>query len=385
MSVGTLVVALAALNYNGERKRDKARNAFLVLWCLVFSKSLPSTDTAENIATLLRLQGLRRISGLLCPRIFPLATPADDMQEGVLLLVFLKSACTDEDAHHVTRWWHVNCVACRPGQGVQLCPSAQTHSHVPANVVSNAEEPTSTMLTGAVLFTSVIVLAAWRLYGPASILSESRDPELVPQMQFMAQVAQLLVELVKVSAAQSGSTVLNHSSSSPAHGSNTLETHSQDANIRAPESTHAGTRSGMCAGSVSPSMTTETWATPTAAAWQEKSTIAMRALSTLHWLSKLIGQGVNPVAGHLLDPNVYVRTVISKGLHPLMHDWSSRGDTAKGLTFSILVPMFLRLAIDHEELLADEQAVQETSDMVVKPQQAAFVWQLIVGETKPEL
>ncbi len=105
-------------------------------------------------------------------------------------------------------------------------------------------------------------------------------------MQFMAQVAQLLVELVKVSAAQSGSTVLNHSSSSPAHGSNTLETHSQDANIRAPESTLVGTRSGMCAGSVSPSMTTETWATPTAAAWQEKSTIAMRALSTLHWLSK---------------------------------------------------------------------------------------------------
>jgi len=29
--------------------------------------------------------------------------------------------------------------------------------------------------------------------------------------------------------------------------------------------------------------------------------------------------------------------------------------------------------------------VLETSDMVVKPQQAAFVWQLIVGETKPEL
>jgi len=99
----------------------------------------------------------------------------------------------------------------------------------------------------------------------------------------------------------------------------------------------------------------------------------------------LIGQGVNPVAGHLLDPNVYVGTVISRGLHPLMHDWSSRGDTAKGLTFSILDPMFLRLAIDHEELLADEQAVLETSDMVVKPQQAAFVWQLIVGETKPEL
>jgi len=99
----------------------------------------------------------------------------------------------------------------------------------------------------------------------------------------------------------------------------------------------------------------------------------------------LIGQGINPVTGHLLDLNMEVGTAISRGLQPLMHDWCSRGDTAKDLTFSILVPMFLRLAIDHEELLAYEQAVQESADMVVQPEQAALVWQLIVGETEPVL
>ncbi len=98
----------------------------------------------------------------------------------------------------------------------------------------------------------------------------------------------------------------------------------------------------------------------------------------------LIGQGVNAVAGHMLDPNICVGGFISRGLHPLIHDWSSRGDTAKDLTFSILVPMFLRLAIDHEELLANKQAAAETAEDVVKPQQAALAWQLVVGETKPE-
>ena len=85
MSVGTLVVALAALNYSGEGKKDKARNAFLVLRCLV---SLPSADTAENIATLLRLQGLKRISGLLCPIPCALVAPAEDMVQGVLLVLW---------------------------------------------------------------------------------------------------------------------------------------------------------------------------------------------------------------------------------------------------------------------------------------------------------
>lgn len=82
-------MALAALNYNGEGKRDKARNAFIVLRCLVSSKSLPTTDTAENIATLLRMQGLRRISGLLCPVLRPTAACTNDVQEGVLPLIFL--------------------------------------------------------------------------------------------------------------------------------------------------------------------------------------------------------------------------------------------------------------------------------------------------------
>jgi len=31
---------------------------------------------------------------------------------------------------------------------------------------------------------------------------------------------------------------------------------------------------------------TEIWATPTVAAWQDKSAVALRALSTLHWLSE---------------------------------------------------------------------------------------------------
>ncbi len=45
--------------------------------------------------------------------------------------------------------------------------------------------------------------------------------------------------------------------------------------------------------------------------------------------------------------------------------------------------MFLRLAMSHEELLADKQAAAEAAEDVVKPEQAALVWQLIVGETNP--
>ncbi len=140
ISVGTLVVALAALNYNGEGKRDKARSAFLVLRCLVSSKSLPSTALAENIATLLRLQGLMRISGLLCPITCPLAAPAEEILQGVLLLVFRWSACTGEGTHHVLRWWHVDCAACRPGQCLQLCPCVWNYSHVLAVVVASARK-----------------------------------------------------------------------------------------------------------------------------------------------------------------------------------------------------------------------------------------------------
>ncbi len=103
----------------------------------------------------------------------------------------------------------------------------------------------------------------------------------MPQMNFMAQVAQLLVDLVKASTAQSDSTVLDHCSRLPAQGSNTFGTGSQDADIRALRATHASSRSGM-----SPSAATQIWATPSAAMWQDKSAIALRALSTLHWLSK---------------------------------------------------------------------------------------------------
>jgi len=85
----------------------------------------------------------------------------------------------------------------------------------------------------------------------------------------------------------------------------------------------------------------------------------------------------------LLDPSICVGPHISRALHPLMHDWTSHGDSAKTLFFSILVPMFLRLAMSHEELLADKQAAAEAAEDAVKPEQAALVWQLIVGETNP--
>ena len=196
------------------------------------------------------------------------------------------SACTGKGTHHVLRWRRVNCAACRPGQCLQLCPCAWPHSHVLAVVVATAENVTSTTLSGAVMFSSVTVLAVWRLYDPVSIVSDCENPELVPQMKFMARVAQLLVDLVKASAGQSGSTLRDHCPSSPAQVSDTLETRSQDADIRAQGATPAAPRSDLSARSVSPSMATESWATPTAAVWQDKSTIALRALSTLHWLSK---------------------------------------------------------------------------------------------------
>ena len=99
----------------------------------------------------------------------------------------------------------------------------------------------------------------------------------------------------------------------------------------------------------------------------------------------LMGQDISSAAGHLLDPNMEVGTAISRGLHPLMHDWCSRGKIAKDLTFSILAPMFHRLASDHEELSAYEQAVQESGDKVVHPEQTEVVWLLVVGKTKPVL
>lgn len=104
-------MALAALNYNGEGKKDKVMNAFLVLRCLVSSRFLPSADAAANMTVLLHLQGLRRISALLCPIICPAAVSTDGMQEGVLPLVFLgkPALCRAGDEHHLMELWHVNC------------------------------------------------------------------------------------------------------------------------------------------------------------------------------------------------------------------------------------------------------------------------------------
>ncbi len=114
--------------------------------------------------------------------------------------------------------------------------AAWVHSCVLAKFVAMAEEVTSTIDT--LLLNSILV--------------ESEDPELVPHMQCMAQVAQLLVNMVKASAAHSAATVCDHSSSPSAQASNTLETHSQDAGIRAKGAAHANEWPGW------PSMTPNT-------------------------------------------------------------------------------------------------------------------------------
>ncbi len=90
---GTLVVALAALNYNGEGKKDKVMNAFLVLRCLVSSRFLPSADAAANMTVLLHLQGLRRISALLCPIICPKVFELLLKEKSVCL------ACAEKETH----------------------------------------------------------------------------------------------------------------------------------------------------------------------------------------------------------------------------------------------------------------------------------------------
>ncbi len=94
----------------------------------------------------------------------------------------------------------------------------------------------------------------------------------------------------------------------------------------------------------------------------------------------LIWPGVDLVAGHLLDPNVDVRAIIGRGIHSLILCWSFRAETTEGLTASILAPMLRRLALDHEELLADDRVGIEANDNVLNLQQAARVWNLIFGE-----
>ncbi|KAL0054662.1 hypothetical protein WJX82_000665 [Trebouxia sp. C0006] len=78
-SKGILTVALAGLKYNGPYSTEKTMNLVLLLRCLVSSRFLHNIDKAENSITLLRMQGLMRISGLLCPPV--LRPTADDLQE----------------------------------------------------------------------------------------------------------------------------------------------------------------------------------------------------------------------------------------------------------------------------------------------------------------
>ncbi len=117
---------------------------------------------------------------------------------------------------------------------------------------------------------------------------DSEDPELVPQLRLTAQVAQLLPVLVNI--------YLGHfpdhdhlSNLHPQVGS-LLDRHGPDANTRGPEHSCArswGSWSGVCEGPVSPSMMTEAWPTPTAEAWQVKSSIALQAVRALRWLNNL--------------------------------------------------------------------------------------------------
>ncbi|DBA88754.1 TPA: hypothetical protein ACH3X1_004172 [Trebouxia sp. C0004] len=325
-SKGILAVALAGLKYNGARRKDKAMNLVLLLRCLVSSRFLLNIDKAENIITLLRMQGLMRISGLLCPVLGPAEASADDTRE------------------------------------------------------------------------------ALKLYEAASIVTESDDPELLPQMQFMSQVAQLLTALVKASAGHS----LDHFSNQHPQAGSLLDRHSQDADTRGPENSHASYWSGACEGPVSPSMMREAWPTPTAAAWQEKSAIVLKALSTLRWLNELakdspevlssaaqksqdttaayqaVGESLVRLlhcclAGHVLDPNVDFRAIIDSAIHSLIGRWSFQVGTAESLTASILALMLRRLALDHEELLADEHVMfKETHTYVLKLPQAARVWKVII-------
>ncbi len=180
---------------------------------------------------------------------------------------------------------------------------------------------TSTISTDTVLFNSGLVHAAWGPFEPINIIVESKDPELVPQMQFMARVAQLLVDMVKAFTAQSASTVLDHSSSSHAQGSDTLETHSQGADIRAQRATGTNAWPGW------PSMTPELWATPISDEWQHKSAIALKTLSTLNWLNKpeqlqkLTTETPNPLSSATQNFQLCIAAhqTVGEGLVRLLH------------------------------------------------------------------
>lgn len=128
------------------------------------------------------------------------------------------------------------------------------------------------------------MLAALKLYEATSIATESDDPELLPQMQLISQAAQLLTLLLKAAAGQ----FPDHDrlANSLLKVGLTLDRHSQDADPWGPEISHATSWPSLSEGSGTWRMLREAWPTPTAAAWLEKSTIAVKALFTLRWLNK---------------------------------------------------------------------------------------------------
>lgn len=91
-------------------------------------------------------------------------------------------------------------------------------------------------------------------------------------------------------------------------------------------------------------------------------------------------QGNTHAAGHLLDPNLDVTSIIGRGLDSLILCWTFRAETTEGLTASLLAPMLRRLALNHQDLLAANSLGIEVNDRVLKLQQAARVWNLIFGE-----
>ena len=107
------------------------------------------------------------------------------------------------------------------------------------------------------------------------LAAESAGSELAPQLQLTAVVAQLLAVLVQASDGHF-----------PDHDH--LHRYGQDADTRGPETSQARSWrswSSVCEGPVSPSMMREAWATPTPEAWQDKSSIALKALLALRWLN----------------------------------------------------------------------------------------------------
>ncbi len=97
-STGILAVALAGLRYNGAYGTEKTVHLVMLLRCLVSSRFLLNTDKADNVETLLHMQGLSRISALLCPASSPPAASTNDVQEGVLLLLLCSHFVPNVDA-----------------------------------------------------------------------------------------------------------------------------------------------------------------------------------------------------------------------------------------------------------------------------------------------